>query len=102
MREIGVRKLKATLSEVLRAAQAGESVRVTNHGKPVADIVPPQPASMEDRLNELAAQGRLTRATRKPPFPPPPLRAKLRAGEMSASDMIIAERNEEEDRWRRS
>jgi prevent-host-death family protein len=40
MREIGVRELKATLSEVLRHVARGESVRVKVRDRPVADIVP--------------------------------------------------------------
>lgn len=99
MREIGVRKLKASLSEVLRAVQAGESVRVTVHGKPVADIVPPKRTSMEDRLNELAALGWVTRAT-KPHSPPPPRYLRPR-GAISGSDQIIAEREAEDRRWER-
>ena len=39
MREIGVRELKATLSETLRAVGRGELVRVTLRGRPLADIV---------------------------------------------------------------
>ena len=40
MREIGVRELKRSLSETLRAVEDGEQVRVTVRGRPVADIVP--------------------------------------------------------------
>lgn len=92
MREIGVRKLKASLSEVLRSVQAGEAIRVTVHGRPVAEIVPPRRHTFEQRLDELAAQGRLTRATNRGPLPPAPPRAKVPEGEMSASEMIIADR----------
>lgn len=97
MREIGVRQLKATLSEVLRSVQAGQSIRVTSHGKPLADIVPPKRTSMEDRLNELAAQGRVTRPTRKGPLPPAPPRHQRPKGAMSGSDQIIADREAERD-----
>ena len=40
MREIGVRELKQSLSETLRAVGRGEPVRVTLRGRPLADIVP--------------------------------------------------------------
>ncbi|MHB1834995.1 MAG: type II toxin-antitoxin system Phd/YefM family antitoxin, partial [Solirubrobacteraceae bacterium] len=40
MREIGVRELKLTLSQTLRAVATGQQVRVTLRGRPLADIVP--------------------------------------------------------------
>ena len=40
MREIGVRDLKRSLSETLRAVERGEQVRVTVRGRAIADIVP--------------------------------------------------------------
>lgn len=95
MREIGIRKLKASLSEVLRSVRAGESVRITNHGKPVADIVPPRRTSMEDRLHELAQQGRVRLPTK--PQPPPPPRHRRPEGAMSGSDQIIADREAERE-----
>lgn len=47
MTTIGVAKLKATLSAVLERVGAGETVLVTDHGRPVARIVPVTPASEE-------------------------------------------------------
>ncbi|MDZ7679070.1 MAG: type II toxin-antitoxin system prevent-host-death family antitoxin [Acidimicrobiales bacterium] len=38
--EIGVRELKARLSEYLGKVEAGESVVVTDRGRPVARLVP--------------------------------------------------------------
>ena len=60
MREIGVRELKASLSETLRAVGRGEQVRVTLRGRPLADIVPAGAAAEDDRLRELVAEGRVT------------------------------------------
>jgi prevent-host-death family protein len=57
MREMGVRELKASLSETLRAVMRGEQVRVTVRGRPVADIVPAGAAG-SDRVRELVADGR--------------------------------------------
>jgi prevent-host-death family protein len=91
MREVGVRELKATLAEVLRSVQAGEPVRVTRHGQPIAEIVPPRKQTFEERLDELAAQGLVTRAKRKGPLEPfEPV--KLPAGVEGGSAMILAER----------
>lgn len=91
MREIGVRDLKASLSQVLRGVAAGESVRVTSRGEPVADIVPAGRARSDERWSELIAQGRITPAT-APHRPAPPL---PKATGKSASEIILAERDEE-------
>lgn len=97
MREVGIRELKATLAEVLRAVQAGEPVRVTRHGRPVAEIVPPRRQTFDERMDELAAQGLVTRRKNKGPLPPPPPKVKLPPGSPLASDMIIADREAERD-----
>lgn len=97
MREIGVRELKAKLSEILRSIEAGESVRVTNHGKPVADIVPPRKQTYDERMDELAALGLVTRRKNKGPLPPFYPKVKLPPGSPMASDLIIADRESERD-----
>lgn len=38
--EISVKEAKAKLTELLRRVEAGESIVLTRHGKPVADLVP--------------------------------------------------------------
>ncbi|MDE3196683.1 MAG: type II toxin-antitoxin system Phd/YefM family antitoxin [Acidobacteriota bacterium] len=44
MEEMAVSKFKATCLAVLdRVARTGEPVRITKHGKPIAEIVPPAP-----------------------------------------------------------
>jgi len=94
MREMGVRELKATLSEVLRAVDSGNRVRITLRGRPVADIVPAQPTpAPQSWLERMVAEGRITPATRpKPAHPPEP--GKLLPG-MTASEFVIAEREAE-------
>ncbi|MDX6718763.1 MAG: Antitoxin Phd YefM, type toxin-antitoxin system [Solirubrobacteraceae bacterium] len=90
MREIGVRELKRSLSETLRAVGRGEQVRVTVRGRPIADIVPAGPAG-DDRLRELVAEGRLVPPTRsRPAHPPAPAMARR-----SASELVLAERDDE-------
>jgi prevent-host-death family protein len=73
MREIGVRELKASLSEVLRLAARGEHIRVTVRGRAIADIVAPAADPEEDRLRSLTAAGRLTPAVRSRPRAAPRL-----------------------------
>lgn len=44
MRSIPHRELRNNSSEVLRQVEAGESLTITNHGKPVARLVPVESA----------------------------------------------------------
>ena len=63
--EVGVRDLRDHLSAYLERVKGGETFTVTEHGRPVARLVRDEPFSA--RLLELAAQGRVTLATK--PFP---------------------------------
>lgn len=54
MSDVGVRELKARLSEYLDRAARGEIIRVTEHGRPKA-ILAPLPG--ESRLDEGIAAG---------------------------------------------
>jgi prevent-host-death family protein len=91
MDEIGVRELKATLSEVLRRVSRGEQVRVTVRGRPVADIVPAGASPGDEALRALVARGRVVPPARARPTRPPRL---ARAGR-SASELVLAEREDE-------
>lgn len=57
MKIIGVRDLKARLSETLEAVEAGEVIEVTNHGRSVARIVPidrkPNPQEIAEALERM-------------------------------------------------
>jgi prevent-host-death family protein len=90
MREIGVRELKASLSETLKAVGRGEQVRITVRGKAVADIVPAGVAG-DDQLRELVARGRLVPPSRSRPASAP----RLAKGTTSASALVLAERDAE-------
>ncbi len=48
MRSVGIKVLKDKLSEYLRAAQAGETVLVTDHNRVVAEIKPHRPKDDAD------------------------------------------------------
>lgn len=91
MREIGVRELKASLSEILRRAGSGERVRVTVHGRPVADIVPAGADASDEHLQALVLEGRLVLPTRARPARLPRL---VRASR-SASAIVLDERDAE-------
>ncbi len=55
---VGVRDLKTQLSKYLHHVKAGETVIITEHGRPIGRIVP-EPESIEDRLRQLVANGEI-------------------------------------------
>ena len=69
MRMVGSRELKNRLGRYLGLVGRGETIIVTDRGKPVARLVPPEPEpetthSVEDLLKRLEAEGHLRRGTR--------------------------------------
>ncbi len=91
MREIGVRELKKTLSETLRAVGRGEPVRVTRRGQPLADLIPAGAWTSDDRLRQLIAAGRVAAPTQAQPTQAPRLVSPSRL----ASELVLAERDVE-------
>lgn len=75
MESIGVRELRQNASKYLRRVAAGESITVTDRGKPVAVLRPPPDDQMSAR-DELVAAGKLIpadkpgRASWLEPLPP--------------------------------
>ena len=91
MREIGIRDRQASLSEVIRSVDSGEQVRVTMRGRAVADIVPIGASRANEQISRLISEGRITPASRPRPKRSPPLARSAR----SASDLVLAERDDE-------
>lgn len=58
---IGVREFRDHLSQYLERVKAGETLTITEHGKPIARIAG---SGMPSRLMELIARGEATAATR--------------------------------------
>jgi prevent-host-death family protein len=72
MRTVGLKVLKNKLSEYVRLAAAGETVVITDRGRPVAEIVPPQPSTGLTPFEEKGVrEGWLTPATDRSGEPPP-------------------------------
>jgi prevent-host-death family protein len=70
---VGVRELRQNLSVYLDRVKAGETLEVTEHGRPVAQLGP-RAATPVSIVDQLIADGRITPATvdhRKIPPPPP-------------------------------
>jgi prevent-host-death family protein len=79
---VGIRELQQHASKVVARAAAGESVEITDRGRPVARLVPMHATPTED----LVASGRLRPARRPldelPPLVEPP------PGAPSASEIL--------------
>ncbi len=74
----GVREFQARIGEALRAAQRGDRVLITSHGRAVAvlakaDAALPGESGEDRKRRRLAAEGklRLGRRGRIPPYTPP-------------------------------
>ena len=86
--EVGVRELKAKLSEYLERVERGEVIRVTHLGRPVAQIVPiPGRGNIELGL----AEGWITRLEDRPPEPV--VRQRPLPGTRSTTDLIREDRD---------
>jgi len=59
MNQVGVRELRDNVSAILRRVSSGEAIEVTDHGHPVARIVP---LRYRTRLEQMIAEGRATPA----------------------------------------
>lgn len=53
MASIGIRELRQRASELLRRVEQGETIEVTDRGRPVALLSPPPEGSPLDRLRAL-------------------------------------------------
>ena len=91
MREVGIRELKQSLSETIRAVGRGQQVRVTVRGKAIADIVPAGAAGSDDRIRELVAEGRVAIPSRARPKRAP----RLVKSRRTASSLVLSEREAE-------
>ena len=84
-RRIGIRELKATLSACIREVKAGHTLVVTEHGLPVARVIP-EAASLTERVEALKRAGAIAWSGR----PLRPVRPVGRVrGVRTVSDLIV-------------
>jgi prevent-host-death family protein len=73
MEQVGIRELRDNVSVVLRRVAAGEAIEVTDHGHPIARLVP---VRYRNALDQMVAEGRATPAEgdllEEEPLPSPP------------------------------
>ena len=90
---VGVRELRQNLSVYLDRVKAGETLEVTEHGRPVAQLAPNPPQKLSI-LDQMIADGLVTPAKFDhrllPPPPPDPT-----PGEPTLSEILQAMRDEE-------
>ena len=85
---VGIRELKSKLSEYMRRVKSGQTIVVTEHGKPIGQIVPVK-ASVEERLHAMVATGLAEWDGQKlKPYKP----VAINRGERQASDLVVADR----------
>ena len=90
-RYVGIRDLKATLSECVRDVKAGGTIIVTEHGRAVARMVP-EPETLRDRMLVLSRAGVID--WNGEPFTPGKPPGRLR-GTRTVADLIAEERDGE-------
>jgi prevent-host-death family protein len=90
---VGLRELRHKTSEVLARVRRGETIDITEYGKPVARIVPIGEREPTPVLDQLVEAGRVRLAVR------PGYRPRMRAGDGTdqLADALAALRDEE--RW---
>lgn len=62
--DVGIRDLRDGLSKHLDTVRDGHTITVTDHGKPIARIVP---IGVPTSFERLVAEGRITRGRRRTP-----------------------------------
>ena len=81
---VGIRELRDTLSRQLDRIREGHTITVTDHGKPIARIVPIEGQSVYERL---VAEGKITPAGSPKRHVPEPI-----VSGATVSDLIAEQR----------
>jgi prevent-host-death family protein len=95
VRTVGLKILKNKLSEYVRLVAAGETVVITDRGRVVAEIVPPQRQQKETFVECGVREGWLTPAKR--PFQPLPPRKPIPG--LTLEQLLADLDRDREDRW---
>jgi prevent-host-death family protein len=83
---VGVREVRQNLSVYLDRVKAGESLEITEHGKPVAVLVPTEDTA--SALRRLIAEGRARPPQRRWAHLPSPVAAAKARGMRSLGDVL--------------
>ena len=88
---IGVRELRDSFSERLRSVRAGKTLTVTDHGEPVAMLIP---YGLPAGILRMLSEGTLTWSGSK--HYPPPLPPYVPTGGKTLTDIVLEMREEHE------
>jgi prevent-host-death family protein len=91
---VGVRELRQNLSVYLDRVKDGERLVVTEHGQPVAELVPLAPRSLST-LERLIAEGRVRPAKGNLAVLGSPPAVERPRGSRTVSEELVAMRDEE-------
>jgi prevent-host-death family protein len=94
METVTVSELNQQTARVLERIKAGETLEISEYGKPVARLVPAVPTTGVPLLDQLIAQGRAIPAAAPGPIPPTPPRDEQEDG-VSLTDTLAQMRAEE-------
>ena len=87
-KRVGIRELKSTLSECVREVKSGRTIVVTDHGAPVARIIP-EPIPLRARIDALRTAGTIAWSGRR--LRPAKPVGKVR-GDRTVADLIVENR----------
>jgi len=82
---VGIRDLKTHLSEYIQRVRSGQSIVITDHGKPVGRILPVG-MSLDERIEELRKAGLVEWSGKKLRDIRPPA---INRGDKLASDIVV-------------
>ena len=88
MATVGIREFKKRLSEFLRRVADGERITVTDRGRPVAVIVPPESSPGDEALARMVREGLARWEGGRPPV----ARRTYRIRGKPISDTVIEDR----------
>jgi len=94
MTQVGLKTLKNKLSEYVRRAASGETIVITDRGRPIAEIVPPNPKP-ESVIERGIRDGWIRPAVRGPDWPP---KGKPVPG-LTFEQLMADLAKDREDRW---
>jgi prevent-host-death family protein len=87
MDSVTVSELNRQTAKVLDRIKAGESLEISEYGRPVARLLPAAATTGAPLLDRLIAQGRAVPAANPGPIPPTPPREAAEEGVSLSSDL---------------
>jgi prevent-host-death family protein len=94
MDSVTVSELNRETAKVLDRIKAGESLDITEYGRPIARLLPATPTTGSPLLDRLIAQGRAMPAANLGPIPP--TLAQERSEEAASDSAALAEVRDDE------